>query len=1350
MAGDYSRNTFDPAKHYARVLMQQGRVQLDADWNEQGAIAAHRDESEAIDVIGVTGAPKPLDPAHPDVNFHIGVTPDSGDLTIAPGRIWVNGLLCENDALPIDVTTTANSTTLNLPTLWLDGRAVAAGQWLEVTVGAAAPQLLKIDSVAVDGSGVTLASPVTAGGAAKVRRITTFLTQPDRTADLASIPDGSYLAFLDVWQREISALDDPNIREIALGGPDTARRLKTVWQLRLLTTSNTTCAAAASDLATFMAPSSGTLAARSVAADDDPDPCLLPPSAGFRGLENQLYRIEIQSGGPLPAGTPTFKWSRDDATVESSITDVSGNSVTVAEVRKDDIFGFDPDDWVELVDDLSELTGAPRALLQIDTVDDPSRVIVFKGAPAIPPAGTKGLKLRKWDHGGTSNSGIAITAGSWLDVEAGVQVRFGAGIYHSGDYWLVPARTAIHDVLWPPFTPNAAPVAQPPLGIRHHAAPLALVTKAQQTFSVSSDCRPLFPPLTDIWATDVKFDNTNCMLPTAKNVQEAIDALCARTDLRLHNKYLHGWGVVCGLQVVCNQGTNVTVKPGYALDCEGYDLWLKSAASLDITQLPGFSENDLETCLTFTRGADGKPAFALRPHAHKTPLEEVLDGTLLQDLFNGCLKELVDYAREHFDPRRPSSRRNLTALWNLLIQLWNPTHGSHVWISRIEFELLRRIYSELPSLAQSATACQLLDDLRPLPESYPFDGEPLPTIFGNGTHRRIRYAHGTSFAGTCGSDATINIYDVEGGELARTMEFPLADVVVRDVAFSADGQQLFAIAVKNDGSGSAFAAGNLAGGAWQQHFEIAGHQLVTLGSVKGNVLAVAYDEGLFVITPNHVQQLGTPVAAKGPMAVNEQAGLAFLATRGQNDKTSAKYNAIATFVIGANHVTERALEREGDDDLAFFGGDNRETVAIVVDPRGDENTKTLLIIDAVEGQAQSAFDLSENGPIHLTTTREPGFVAIAFEESYRIRTLLNSRELTDPVPVQICPSSLAFDPRSRNTYVLNAASPTITVVDFELLTQKRSIDLAALIEFRGQLLDAFIDLFGALFEALKDCACDKLLVDCPTCSDDDVVTLACLELRDRGIHKICNLTGRKYVKTFRTVGYWLSLVPLVPLLRVAVERFCCFDLATFAHKVDAPTQGKDRFHCDDALPLLEWLKKLDVGKTMTRVKKAIDVKRSVAFTSLRMYQVKPDPAVDPRELLGRNSNDVREQLGFSGVEVVGVEAYDPALAATHVQRAATSLRAGDRATIVERNGRVAYVYTTAGARNNAPIRTNTIQPIEMAAGAQSRVDAGAAPAAATDDGPALRAEVASLRRELDAMKQTLDRVMQSNGGTQPG
>lgn len=58
MQGDFSRFTFDPSKHYERVLVQQGRVQLDADWNEQQEILSHRLETETLDLIGPSGAPE--------------------------------------------------------------------------------------------------------------------------------------------------------------------------------------------------------------------------------------------------------------------------------------------------------------------------------------------------------------------------------------------------------------------------------------------------------------------------------------------------------------------------------------------------------------------------------------------------------------------------------------------------------------------------------------------------------------------------------------------------------------------------------------------------------------------------------------------------------------------------------------------------------------------------------------------------------------------------------------------------------------------------------------------------------------------------------------------------------------------------------------------------------------------------------------------------------------------------------------------------------------------------------------------------------------------------------------------
>jgi hypothetical protein len=52
MKGDFTRDTFDPIQQFSRVLMQQGRVQLDADWNEQVAIFWHYLRSLTTDLVG--------------------------------------------------------------------------------------------------------------------------------------------------------------------------------------------------------------------------------------------------------------------------------------------------------------------------------------------------------------------------------------------------------------------------------------------------------------------------------------------------------------------------------------------------------------------------------------------------------------------------------------------------------------------------------------------------------------------------------------------------------------------------------------------------------------------------------------------------------------------------------------------------------------------------------------------------------------------------------------------------------------------------------------------------------------------------------------------------------------------------------------------------------------------------------------------------------------------------------------------------------------------------------------------------------------------------------------------------
>jgi len=158
MPGDFSRTLFDPGKHYSGVLMQQGRVQMDADWNEQLAISLHRTSSETQDVIGACGTPKNGE------GFQITLIPSQDDLQIGAGRFYVGGLLCELNPGAVPLTFVSGSVKqVVVPNLSLDGRPLLAGQWLEITAtGNTTPLLTQITAVTSTSLTLTLDSDLTA------------------------------------------------------------------------------------------------------------------------------------------------------------------------------------------------------------------------------------------------------------------------------------------------------------------------------------------------------------------------------------------------------------------------------------------------------------------------------------------------------------------------------------------------------------------------------------------------------------------------------------------------------------------------------------------------------------------------------------------------------------------------------------------------------------------------------------------------------------------------------------------------------------------------------------------------------------------------------------------------------------------------------------------------------------------------------------------------------------------------------------------------------------------------------------------------------------------------------------
>src|SRR4051812_21238116 len=88
MKADLSRVTFNPHQHFSRVLMQQGRVQLDADWNEQTSILLHHLRNLAADLIGPHGGPGDVVDANGEVvavNCGFEIVTDPARIDALPG-----------------------------------------------------------------------------------------------------------------------------------------------------------------------------------------------------------------------------------------------------------------------------------------------------------------------------------------------------------------------------------------------------------------------------------------------------------------------------------------------------------------------------------------------------------------------------------------------------------------------------------------------------------------------------------------------------------------------------------------------------------------------------------------------------------------------------------------------------------------------------------------------------------------------------------------------------------------------------------------------------------------------------------------------------------------------------------------------------------------------------------------------------------------------------------------------------------------------------------------------------------------------------------------------------------------
>jgi hypothetical protein len=407
MSFDISRFTFNPWKDYLGVVMQQGRVQLDSDWNEWLAEYSRRIQAGTLDLLGLTGVPSTT-----PYGFKIKAYSSGQQITIGTGRIYVDGLLVENHG------------------------SIGGAQW---------------DSALAEWSG---APP----GAAETD-VPDYTSQPYLPG--ATVPgNGPFLVYLDVWQREVTYLQDVNLVDKAVS-VDTTGRLQTVWQVKLLDISGITGITGGVDCWTpdstigqttiwgyLLQPSPGLLT-NGVVQLAPSGPCALNPATGYTGLENQLYRVEIHQGGgpaasvsyPLPPGTATFKWSREDASVATTVTNIStvtnsvgatASQLTVQSTGRDQVLGFNSGNWIEIIDDYLELNppvtnGLPQTgeLHKIDSINPAAKTVTLDSpvSSASFPVNssnqtdpTRHTRIRRWDQAGTVYQSDGATV--WVDLDS--------------------------------------------------------------------------------------------------------------------------------------------------------------------------------------------------------------------------------------------------------------------------------------------------------------------------------------------------------------------------------------------------------------------------------------------------------------------------------------------------------------------------------------------------------------------------------------------------------------------------------------------------------------------------------------------------------------------------------------------------------------------------------------------------------------------------------------------------------------------------------------------------------------------------------------------------------------------
>jgi hypothetical protein len=225
------------------------------------------------------------------------------------------------------------------------------------------------------------------------------------------------------------------------------------------------------------------------------------------------------------------------------------------------------------------------------------------------------------------------------------------------------------------------------------------------------------------------------------------------------------------------------------------------------------------------------------------------------------------------------------------------------------------------------------------------------------------------------------------------------------------------------------------------------------------------------------------------------------------------------------------------------------------------------------------------------------------------------------------------------------------------------------------------NLLALIVQYALDCVCFNLLPPCGASACDERIILACVTLINGQIQSICNFGCRRYAGSFPAMSYWLSAVPVIPMLNEIVSMLCCADWLQLLGKKEAVAEAAAAPHLDAALHgaaanaapaaanidtsiftnnLVDLLDALDPDGSLranvlsnnlsvpraaiqTLSQRLKDASFGDVFTRLRAQPAQP--AVDLSQYAQKSVNVTRAGLGDSGVKLVERTLPDAAAAA---------------------------------------------------------------------------------------------------------